>query len=205
MREEIKAAAEAILFVRGERVTMDELVEILDVPLLDLKGIMQELILEYNEKKRGIQIINEDYSFTMCTRKEYSDFLARMDKTIQKRLSPAAMETLALIAYQQPITRSEIEKIRGVKSDRTVNSLLEKGLICEAGHKAAIGKPVLYATTQEFLRIFGLAGLGDLPRIEGDIKDVREVNRRTGNDRGSEGQTSGQVYEQHPGPGGEAD
>lgn len=182
MREEIKAAAEAILFVRGERVSIDELVEILDVPLLDLKGIMQELILEYNEKKRGIQIVSEDYSFMMCTRKEYSDFLARMDKTIQRRLSPAAMETLALIAYQQPITRSEIESVRGVKSDRIVSNLLEKGLICEAGHKAVIGKPVLYATTQEFLRVFGLAGLGDLPRLEEDKKDVREVDRRTGND-----------------------
>ncbi|MEQ8175735.1 MAG: SMC-Scp complex subunit ScpB [Syntrophomonadaceae bacterium] len=182
MRDEIKAAAEAVLFVRGEQVPIDELVEILDVPLLDLKGIMQELVMEYNEKKRGLQIVFEDYTYLMCTRAEYSDFLARMNKTVQRRLSPAAMETLALIAYQQPVTRTEIESIRGVKSDKVLNHLLDKGLICEAGHKAVLGKPIVYATTQEFLRIFGLAGLKDLPRLEEDKKNVRQINRRRDND-----------------------
>lgn len=178
MRDEIKAAVEAVLFVRGEPVGIDEMVEILDIPLLDLKSIMDELVLEYNEKKNGLQIVVENYSYAMCTRPEYSDILARMNKTVQRRLSPAAMETLALVAYKQPVTKAEIENIRGVKSDRVLTHLLEKGLVCEAGHKAVVGKPLLYATTTEFLRLFGLASLKDLPAFKEDSKNVRQITGR---------------------------
>jgi len=168
MRDDIKASLEAVLFVRSERVTLDELVEILEVPLLDLKEIMEELILEYNQSKRGIQIIAVDKSYLMCTRPDYSDILARMEKTVIKRLSPAAIETLAIIAYRQPVTRAEIDSIRGVKSDRVISTLLEKGLIEEAGHKQAAGKPVLYATGSGFLKVFGLTSLDELPAVEED-------------------------------------
>lgn len=205
MRDEIKAAVEAILFVRGEAVGIDELVEILDVPLLDLNVIMHELLLEYNEKKRGIQVVMENHSYLMCTRVEYSDILARMDTTVQRRLSPAAMETLALIAYQQPVTRVEIENIRGVKSERVLSSLLEKGLICEAGHKATLGKPILYATTQEFLHLFGLASLKDLPSMKEENKNVRQIPRRRNQDESPGSQAPGSLYEQHRGSGGDAD
>ncbi len=167
MRDQIKAAVEAVLFVRAGRVGMDELVEILDIPLLELKEILQEMILEYNNNIRGgLQIVELDGGYLLCTRPAYSDILARMEKPQKKRLSAAALDTLAIVAYRQPVTRLEIEQIRGVKSDRIVNTLLEKGLIEEVGHKAVLGKPILYATTEEFLKVFGLTNLKELPDLE---------------------------------------
>lgn len=167
MRDQIKAAIEAVLFVRAEKVGIGELAEILKISSDEIKLILDELILEYNEDiRRGIQIIAVDDEVFMCTKKEYADILARMSRTVKKKLSPAAMETLAIIAYKQPVTRAEIEKIRGVKVDKVIASLIEKGLIAEAGHKDVAGRPVLYATTDEFLKIFGLSSLDELPELE---------------------------------------
>lgn len=172
MREEVKAAAEAVLFTRAEPVSLEEMVEILDVGLLDLKPIMQELLLQYNQEKRGIQIVEVNSTYLMCTRPEFAGLLAGMRPPLRKRLSVAALETLAVIAYQQPVTRAEIEAVRGVKIDRIIAMLQEKGLIEEAGHKAVPGKPLLYQTTSEFLKLFGLISLQDLPVLGEDIKDV---------------------------------
>ncbi len=166
MRDEIKAAIEAILFMRGERVGADELVEILDVPLLELRDLMRELIGEYFQPGRGLQIMPIDDGYLMCTKSEYSEILARSIRPVKRRLSQAALETLALIAYQQPVTRAELEKIRGVKVDRVVSNLMERGLIEEVGVKEVVGKPILYGTTQEFLRLYGLTSLRDLPQLE---------------------------------------
>jgi len=168
MRDEIKGAIEAILFIRSERVGLEELVEALNVPLVDLKMILEEMILEYNKRERGIQIVEVDGGCLMCTKTDYSDILARIGKPVRRRLSSAALETLAVIAYQQPITRVEIEKIRGVKSDRILNNLLEKGLIKEAGYKQVPGKPLLYITSEDFLKVFGLSSIDELPVIEED-------------------------------------
>lgn len=167
MRNEIKAAIEAVLFMRGERVGADELVEILDVGLLELRDIMRELIGDYFQPGRGLQIIPVDDGYLMCTKSEYSEILARSVRPVKRRLSQAALETLALIAYQQPVTRAEIEKIRGVKVDRVIANLLERDLIEEVGVKDVVGKPILYGTTQEFLRLYGLTSLKDLPQLEG--------------------------------------
>lgn len=166
MRDEIKAAIEAILFMRGERVGADELVEILDVPLLELRDLMRELIGEYFQPGRGLQIMPVDDGYLMCTKSEYSEILARSVRPVRRRLSQAALETLALIAYQQPVTRAELEKTRGVKVDRVVTNLMERGLIEEVGVKEVVGKPILYGTTQEFLRLYGLTSLRDLPQLE---------------------------------------
>ena len=166
MQDEIKACVEAILFVRAERVGLDELVELLDVPLLDLKAILDEMLLEYNENSRGIQIVAVEGGYLMCTRPEYAGVLARIDKPVRRRLSSSAMETLAIIAYRQPVSRPEIEKIRGVRSDKMINTLLEKGLIEEAGYKDTIGRPLTYKTTIEFLRLFGLTTIKELPQLE---------------------------------------
>jgi segregation and condensation protein B len=169
MRDEVKAAAEAILFTRAEPIPLEELVEILDVGLLDLKPIMRELLLQYNQEKRGLQIVDTDNGYLMCTRPEYAGFLAGMRPPLRKRLSGAALETLAVIAYQQPVTRAEIEAVRGVKIDRIITMLLEKNLIEEAGHKPVAGKPLLYQTTPEFLKVFGLTSLKDLPVLEEEL------------------------------------
>lgn len=166
MQDEIKASIEAILFVSGERVSREELMELLNLPELELKLIMQEMIMEYNKEKRGIHIIELDGGYIMGTNPEYSTVVSAMIKTSNRRLSNAAMETLAIIAYRQPVTRIEIEQIRGVKTDRIINNLLEKGIIKEAGKKAVPGKPTLYMTTHEFLKIFGLSTLDELPEIE---------------------------------------
>ena len=166
MRDEIKAAIEAILFMRGERVGADELVEILDIPLLELRDIMRELIGEYYQPGRGLQIMPVDDGYLMCTKSEYSEILARSVQPVKRRLSQAALESLALIAYRQPITRAEIEKIRGVKVERVMANLMERGLIEEVGVKDVVGKPILYGTTQEFLRLYGLTSLKDLPPLE---------------------------------------
>ncbi len=166
MRDEIKAAIEAILFMRGDRVGVVELVEILDVPLLELRDLMRELIGEYFQPGRGLQIIPVDDGYLMCTKSEYSEILARSVRPVKRRLSQAALETLALIAYQQPVTRAELERTRGVKVDRVITNLLERGLIEEVGVKEVVGKPILYGTTQEFLRMYGLTSLRDLPQLE---------------------------------------
>lgn len=166
MRDEIKAAVEAVLFMRGERVAVDELVELLDVPLLELRDILREMMGECFQGGRGVQIVPVEDGYLMCTKSEYAEILARCVRPVRRRLSQAALETLALVAYQQPITRAEIEKIRGVKVDRIIANLLERELIEEAGVKNVVGKPVQYATTQHFLTTYGLTSLQDLPRLE---------------------------------------
>lgn len=165
MRDELKAAIEAVLFASGEKISVDELAVLLGINELDLKAIMQEMILDYNQEKRGIQIVPFDNGYIMCTRPAYSGIVSKLVKIPGRRLSAAAMETLAIIAYQQPVTRAEIEQIRGVKVDKIINNLLEKGLIKEDGQKEVLGKPILYVTTHEFLKTFALSSLKDLPNI----------------------------------------
>ena len=166
MRDEIKGAIEAILFVRTGRVGLDEIIEILEVPLFDVIDIMREIMAEYNVPGKGLMIKEVNDGYVMCSNPEYSDYLVKMAEPQKKRLTPAAMETLAIIAYSQPITRAEIERVRGVKSERIIANLLEKNLIAEAGVKAVVGRPTLYETTEEFLRVFGLVSLKDLPPLE---------------------------------------
>lgn len=168
MRDEIKGAIEAILFVRSGRVGLDEIVEILEVPLFDVIDIMREIMAEYDVAGKGLRIREVNDGYVMVTNPEYSDYLVKMAEPQKKRLTPAAMETLAIIAYSQPVTRAEIERVRGVKSERIIANLLEKNLIAEAGVKAVIGRPLLYETTEEFLQVFGLVSLQDLPPMEED-------------------------------------
>ena len=168
MRDEIKGAIEAILFVRSGRIGLDEIVEILEVPLFDVIDIMREIMAEYDVAGKGLRIREVNDGYVMVTNPEYSDYLVKMAEPQKKRLTPAAMETLAIIAYSQPITRAEIERVRGVKSERIIANLLEKNLIAEAGVKAVIGRPLLYETTEEFLQVFGLVSLQDLPPMEED-------------------------------------
>ncbi|HZK86717.1 MAG TPA: SMC-Scp complex subunit ScpB [Syntrophomonas sp.] len=166
MRDDIKAGIEALLFVSGERLGTAELLEILQIEEPDFKSIMQELMLDYHQSPRGLQIISLEGGYIMATKPEYTDLLNKMTKPTRLRLSAAALETLAIIAYQQPVTRAEIEQIRGVKVERVLSNLLEKGIIREDGHKAVVGKPILYRTSYEFLKIFGLSSLEELPLLE---------------------------------------
>lgn len=168
IRDEIKAVLETILFTRGEKISLSELSEITELSPRDIKDILQEMIIEYNERKRGIQIVAINNNYTMCTKPQYSDILSKMLKPSPKRLSYPALETLAIIAYKQPVSRAEIEKIRGVKSDKIILSLLEKKLILEVGKKDLPLRATVFGTSDEFLKSFGLSSLEDLPGIKED-------------------------------------
>lgn len=170
MRDDIKAGIEALLFVSGERLDMDELLEILQIGEEEFKSIMQELMLEYHQSARGLQIISLEGGYIMATKPEFTELVSKLTKPARLRLSTAALETLAVIAYRQPVTRAEIEQIRGVKVERVLSNLLEKGIIREDGHKEAAGKPILYRTSYEFLKIFGLSSLEELPQLDPDAE-----------------------------------
>ena len=142
------------------------MLEILQIKDDDFKSIMQELMLEYHQSSRGLQIISLEGGYIMATKPEYTELVSKLVKPARLRLSTAAMETLAVIAYRQPVTRAEIEQIRGVKVERVLSNLLEKGIIREDGHKEAAGKPILYSTSYEFLKLFGLSSLEELPQLE---------------------------------------
>ena len=166
MRDEIKAAIEALLFISGERVGREELMEVLNLAEADIIQIMREMIVEYNQVQRGIQILALDGGYIMGTKPEYTQVVSRIATPPSRRLSPAALETLAIIAYRQPLSKAEIEQIRGVKTDRVIATLMEKGIIKEMGKKEVPGKPNLYGTTHEFLKLFALSSLDDLPKLE---------------------------------------
>lgn len=163
---QIKAIIEAILFAAGRPVTEKELMLSLEIPEEDIENIIANMQEEYKEQARGIQIIKIDHSYQLGTKKELHDYIYPiLDKRNKPNLSNAALETLAIIAYNPKITRAEIEAIRGVSADACVYKLLEYGLIQEAGKIDLPGKPMSYQTTSEFLRMFGYTSLEDLPEL----------------------------------------
>ncbi|HUU53953.1 MAG TPA: SMC-Scp complex subunit ScpB [Armatimonadota bacterium] len=163
-RAEKLAALEAVLFMAAEPISAAELAEILEVTPGQAQQLADELAEHYTG--RGIQITRVAGAYQVCTRPQYGPFVAKLHKPERFRLSRAALETLAIVAYKQPITRPEIESIRGVNSDSPVDTLAQYELIRDAGRKDAPGRPVLYRTTDNFLGHFGLDSVEDLPRID---------------------------------------
>lgn len=162
--EKIKATIEAILFAAGRIVKIEELMVNLELTRDDLENIIQSMQEDY--KNRGIEIVKIENGYQLCSKKEYYDSIYPIiDKRIKPNLSNAALETLAIIAYNPKITRAEIEAIRGVSADAAIYKLLEFGLIEVAGKLDAPGKPTIYKTTNEFLRMFGYGSLDDLPEL----------------------------------------
>lgn len=162
--KEVKAIIEAILFSCGRVVTIKELILALELPQEDIENILQSMKNDY--ESRGIEIIKVDDGYQLSTKKEYYNYIYPMfDNREKPTLSNASMETLAIIAYNPRITRSEIESIRGVNSDGTIYKLLEFNLIEEAGKLDAPGKPITYKTTSEFLKTFGITSLDELPEL----------------------------------------
>lgn len=163
----LKYAIEGILFAAGEPVKTARLAVALDADLEDVKKAVLELREEYNKEHRGFTLIDIDEGYQICSRPEYYTYIQEiLGEQRRQALSNAAMETLAIIAYKQPITRSGIEYIRGVNSDGSVNRLVERNLIEEVGRLDAPGRPILYGTTLNFLRCFGIATLEDLPEVD---------------------------------------
>ena len=162
-RTAVKAVIEALLFASAHPLPVSEMAKVTGLSPGEIEAILRELVFEYNKEEHGIQIVESGAGYAMCTKPAYSEYIKGLAGGAGKRLSQAALETLAIIAYRQPVTRAEIEAIRGVKSERIISSLLEQGLIAEAGRKDAPGRPVLYVTTHEFMRLFGLTSLDELP------------------------------------------
>ncbi|MCL2565472.1 MAG: SMC-Scp complex subunit ScpB [Defluviitaleaceae bacterium] len=159
-------ALEAILFASGESVELSKLAYCLELDERDIKPIITNLIDKYENENRGIKIIQINDAYQMCTNEDYFEFVSRLIKApAKKQLSPALLETLAIIAYKQPVTKAMIEEIRGVDAYHAVNKLMEFKLICESGRLDAPGKPLLFSTSEEFLKYFGLKNLRELPNL----------------------------------------
>ncbi|MBU3161767.1 segregation/condensation protein B [Clostridium frigoris] len=158
---------ESLLFVTGESLKLTELANILECSIEFTRQLINELKVKYDQQQRGIKIIvtNDEYQFvTKPCNSEYVQKLLKIN--IRQSLSQASLETLAIIAYKQPMTRVEVEDIRGVKSDRAIYTLSEKRLIKESGRKNVPGRPIIYVTTDEFLKHFNFHNLNEMPSLE---------------------------------------
>lgn len=165
----LKATIEAILFTMGEAVELERIAKTIDHDEDTTRRILHSMMDDYNNEERGIRIIELEDSYQMCTKEEMYDALIKITHIPKKHvLTDVQLETLSIIAYKQPITRAMIEAIRGVKCDHAINKLIEYNLVCEAGRLDAPGKPILFGTSEEFLRSFGIASLEDLPIMNQD-------------------------------------
>lgn len=161
-----KAVIEGILFTMGESVEIKKLAEILEEDVKKTKTLLKEMGEEYEKEDRGIMLTWLDDAVQLCTKKEMYEYLIKIAKSPKKmQLTDTVLETLSIIAYKQPVTRVEIESIRGVSCDHAINKLLEYDLIMELGRLDAPGKPLLFGTTEQFLRAFGVRTLEELPKI----------------------------------------
>jgi len=165
--KEKKSLIEAMLFVSGDPVNLAALRATLELPEADLKQLLDELILEYRQRDAGVIIIEIANGYQMVTNPQYSQWMKKFTHTnTSNKLSVPSLETLAIIAYKQPIIKAELEQIRGVNSDGVIKSLLDKRLIKIMGRKEVAGKPLLYGTTQDFLQYFGIRDLTELPTLK---------------------------------------
>ncbi len=158
---------EAILFVAGEAVNISDLAHALELTVSELSEQLDILKEKLNREERGICLKRFGMSVQLATRPEYAEYIERLLQPVQKQsLSQAAMETLSIIAYKQPITKTEIEEIRGVKCDYSVQALMNKDLIMEVGRRESLGRPIEYGTTEQFLSHFGIESLEELPPLD---------------------------------------
>ena len=171
-RLEIQGKIEGILFAMGESVPLKDIAEALGEEEDTIKEIIDEMKVYYASKERGIQIVSLEGNVQLRTKDEYYDDLIKIAQAPQKNvLSDSVLETLSIVAYKQPVTRSDVEKIRGVNSDFGINKLLEYGLIKELGRLDAPGKPLLFGTSEQFLRAFNVDSIEDLPQISIDMME----------------------------------
>lgn len=165
--EKLQSAMEAILFTMGDSVELEKLSVAIGHDEETTKKILHSMMDRYEKEDRGIKIIELDGSYQLCTKKEMYEYLIRIARQPKRYvLTDVLLETLSIIAYKQPVTKLEIEKIRGVKSDHAVNKLVEFGLVEETGRLDAPGRPLLFGTTEEFLRRFSVHSLDELPVLD---------------------------------------
>jgi segregation and condensation protein B len=178
---EYKAIVEGLLFAAGDDgLSLQQIAAVLEIEEEQAQAIIHMLKEEYEQQQRGIQLIELAGVFQLATKKEHAPYLKKLvESPSSTSLSQAALETLAIIAYRQPITRAEIEEIRGVKSDKPIQTLIAKALIKEVGRAEGTGRPILYGTTKEFLDYFGLKTLEELPplpELQGDDEVEKEAD-----------------------------
>ena len=165
--KEIEAVIEGLIFAAGDPLPLEKIAEIIGMDRKTTRLIINDMIISLQKSKRGVMLREIDGSYQLCTRFEHYEYIRRLFEPRQKQaLSQAAYETLAIVAYNQPVTRATIEHIRGVNSDSAITRLVERNLIREAGRLESPGKPLIYETTEEFLRSFGFKSTADLPLIQ---------------------------------------
>ena len=173
--EQIKNTVEAILFAMGEPISAAKIAACLDIEDFKVEEAIQQLTADYDSRLSGITILRMEDRYQLATRPTYIEFVKRaLDTRRNTPLSTAAMETLAIIAYNQPVSRSFIEQVRGVDSSSSVSNLLSKGLINEAGRLDLPGRPISFKTTDVFLRSFGMSSLDELPPTRDELEEVDE-------------------------------
>ncbi|MEK6677848.1 MAG: SMC-Scp complex subunit ScpB [Nitrospirota bacterium] len=173
--KEIKAIIEALIFVSGEPITLNRIRDVIEgVDKKTLERLASELKDEFNREHSGLQLVEIANGYQLTTRSEYANWIKKLNKIkVSTKLSKPAMETLAIIAYKQPIIKPEVEKIRGVDSGGVIKTLLERKLIKIIGRMDIVGKPMMYGTTSEFLQYFGLKDLTDLPTLR-EFQELKE-------------------------------
>ena len=200
--KEQEAVIEAMLFTMGKAVELEKLALAIGQDQETARQAVERLKERYEKDKRGMEIVQLEDSYQMCTRTGFYENLIRVAAAPKKQvLTEVMLETLSIIAYKQPVTKLEIEKIRGVKSDHAVNRLVEYNLVYEVGRMDAPGRPALFATTEEFLRRFGVGGLSDLPHMnpeqEEEIKaEVEEELQMKLEDLPKDGAVQGEAEEE---------
>ena len=172
----LEGVIEAVLFTMGESVDLTKIAAAVGHDTDTTRKLIHRMMDKYEAEDRGVRIIELEDAFQMCTKKEMYEYLIRVASVPKKQqLTDVLLETLSIIAYKQPVTKMDIEKIRGVKCDHAVNKLVEYSLVCEAGRLDAPGKPILFATTEEFLRCFGVSSLEELPLVKQDkLEEFRQ-------------------------------
>ncbi len=164
--QKAESILEAILFTMGEAVEVSRLAEVLEMKEKEVRKLLNHMQDRYQQENRGIALTWLEDSVQLCTKAEMYEYLIKIAKTPRKMtLTETVLETLSIVAYKQPVTRVEIERIRGVSCDHAINKLLEYDLICELGRLDAPGRPLLFGTTEQFLRCFGVTSIDDLPEI----------------------------------------
>ena len=172
-KEQSIKALEAVLFASGEPMSIDRLSQIFEIKPEKTEKLLDELALKLDEQKSGLKLVRLENAFQLVTRSEYFDYVVKMVTSGERKvLSPAVLEVLSVVAYNQPVTKAAIEHIRGVDSSYSISKLLERNLIEQRGRLDLPGRPLLYGTTDEFLRCFGLESIKDLPELEENTQSV---------------------------------
>lgn len=191
---ELTSAFEAVLFSGGEPQSIDRFSQVFDITPEKVVKVMKALEKRLNEQKSGLELLRLDNTYQLATKAEYADYIKKMfDIRRRTPLSPAALEVLAVVAYNQPVTKSFIEQVRGVDCSGVVTTLVEKGLIEERGRLELPGKPLLYGTTKNFLRCFGINDLSELPPLPKNENAEESTAEQIPLDEETAAETSGSV------------